>query len=1142
MAEGFGSFQKGKLKLLILKEVSMRSKRNGTELGNVLSVYRVALESLCKRFALLVTLCLVLSFQAFAQNSSTGEITGTVTDTSGAAIPSAEVAVRNQATGVVVNVKTTGAGDYEATLLPPGHYQVTVTQKGFKAFQKSDIALELDQAVRVDAQLTVGSVSEVVNVVGAPPQIATDNSQIETNFSAEMTQELPLVGRAVTELGLLAPGVSTAESDFIGSSGYTNDPGRINVQGTRAFTMDATLNGGAIILPTSINFQPMVPSLGAVSEFAVIENNFGAQFGTGSTVLNMVTKSGTNKFHGTGFDYVENDALDATAGFSTSKPVLRYNQFGGAIGGPAIKNKLFFFFSYQNTLTPSSYPNIVTVPTASELQGNFSAFCTTPTSCNPTIVNPSTGVPFPDNTINVPFDTVAVAAAKYWPAPNYGPAGATANNYFRLIPQNPKSPIYDYKVDWYISKAHELTFTAHNMFATTQNEGDIPGPACYGSENCGPSGQYEEFFQLGEKWTISPNVVNSFFFSALREHYWNFSPTEGGKYPAKLGLDANGISQAVFPNFDISGGGISTSLGGGSNSYGLQYNFTGSDVLNWSHGKHLFALGGQFAKSQILQPDNPGYPTFGFNGQYTGTGETAQDGIGLGLADFLLGDVQSYGYSANFTETGARRTFAALFLQDDWKFTRTLTLNLGVRYQFEGGWSEAHNIVANFSPTVINPATNTPGAIVYASPTNRLVQENHPKLFGPRVGFAKSFGQKTVLRGGYGIFFAQLNGEENYPGTPPGYSINQSLVSPQAVPVIPPVFQLQNGPPAYVTPTAADRTGAVANGTGISWLPYNAPQQYAQEWHLSVQRQLDDKTTLEIIYVGGAGVHLETWIDADQVPPGELGTPADISNPQSVRPYPQYNGINDFPNETASNYNALEVQAKRRFANGLTFLANYTRSRSWDNSSFDLTAWIGSNYQNGYNMKANYGPSLFDEPNIVKLAYVYDLPFGKGRMLLNNENKVVDQVIGGWLTSGNFSAHSGYPVPVYGSTNNGSLAGNEFADQVGHAPDPHSEAEWFNLSNFANPAPYTFGNSRRDCMRDPGGWDYDFAMEKSFHIWESVKLKFRMDAYNFLNHLNPGPAADWLGPTGSNPALTGSGAITSSSAPRIIQIGAQIDF
>jgi hypothetical protein len=1120
----------------------MRCSKNGTAPRKVLPEHIESFASAFKHLATLFAFCLFLSLPGFAQNSSTGKITGTVTDTSGAAIPSVQVAVRNQATGVVVNVKTTASGDYEAILLPPGRYQVTVVQQGFKAFEKSDIPLELDQAVRVDVQLTVGNVKEVVNVVGAPPLIATDNSQIETNFSTEMTQELPLVGRAVTELALLAPGTSTAESDSSNTPGYTMDPGRVNVQGARAFTIDATLNGGTILLPTSDNFQPMVPSLGAVSEFAVVTNNFGAQYASGSSVLNIVTKSGTNKFHGTAFDYVENDALDAIAAFTTSKPVLRYNQFGGALGGPVIKNKLFFFFSYQNTLTPASYGSIVTVPTAAELQGNFSAFCTAAGACNPTIVNPSTGVPFPNNSINTPLDTVAVAASKYWPAPNYGPSGAVTNNYFRLIPQNPKSPIYDYKVDWFASKAHQLTFSAHNMFATTQYSGDIPGPACYGSENCGSSGQYEEFFQLGEKWTLTPNLVNSFFFSALREHYWNFSPTYGKNFPATLGLDANGISQAVFPNFDISGGGVATSLGSGTNSYSIQYNFTESDVLNWSHGRHLFAFGGQLAKSQILQPENPGVPTFGFNGQYTGTGLTAQDGIGLGLADFLLGDVQSYGYSANYLELGARRTFAGLFVQDDWRATRTLTLNLGVRYQFEGGWSEAHNIVSNFSPTAINPATNTPGAIVYMSATNRLVQENHPALFAPRVGFAKSFGQKTVLRGGFGLFFAQLNGEENYPGTPPGYSISQNLVSPQAVPVIPPVFQLQAGPPAYTVPSAATRNGAVSNGTGISWLPYNTPQQYAQEWHLSVQRQLDSKTFLEIAYVGETGVHLETWIDADQVPPGELGTPADISNPQSVRPFPQYNGINDFTNGSASNYSALEVQVKRRFTNGLTFLANYTRSRSWDNSSFDMTNWAGASYQNAYDLKSNYGPSAFDEPNIVKVAYVYDLPIGQGRKLLSNDNKVLDKVIGGWLTSGNLSAHSGYPVPVYAVTNNGSLAGSEYADRVGNAADPHTEGEWFNVSNFANPAPYTFGNSGRDCMRDPGGWDYDFAMEKSFPIWESVRLKLRMDAYNFFNHVNLGPAADWLGPTGSNPAQTGSGMITSGSSPRIIQIGLQLDF
>ncbi|MGC1361662.1 MAG: carboxypeptidase regulatory-like domain-containing protein [Silvibacterium sp.] len=1094
----------------------MFHKIDSTELKLRCSL-RMAIETLgrmAKYFSLLATLFLLLPRQMPAQNRSTGEITGTVTDSSGAVIPSAVVRVQNEATHVAVSVKTTNSGNYDVPFLPSGRYQVTVAQQGFETFQANDVNIELDQTVRLDPHLTVGRVSQVVSVTSDQAQLATESSELELTFSDALVQNLPIVGRSVTELAVLAPGTSTAQSQNIGSSVYNMDPGRVNVQGSRAFTINATLNGGTIVLPNSDNFQPMVPSLGAVSEFGVIQNNFSAQYGNGTSVLNIVTKSGTNRFHGTAFEFLENTAMNATPGFSSSKPVLHYNQFGGAIGGPILRNKLFFFFSYQNTLSPSSVNGIFTVPTTQMVGGDFSAFSTP-------IIDPSTGQPFPNNRIPVTsFDAVAAKVLTYWPAPNYGPPGATSNNYFRLSPQDPKTPIYDYKVDWSISPAHQLSFTAHNVFGTTAYTGDIPGPACYNTEDCGSSGQYEYAYQGSEKWIINPRMVNAFYATILRENYWNFSPTFNQNFPSKLGLPA-GISPWVFPLFQMTGG-VNTSVGPGSNGSGIQNVFTYSDVLNWVKGNHNLSAGGQFSKAQVNDPQNWGIPTFTFNGQYTGNG----------FADFLLGDVQSYGYNATLAEFGERRTSGAVFVQDDWKIMPALTLNLGLRYQFEGGFYEAHNQSANFSPTTINPGTGTPGAIVFATSSNPLLQQNHPALFAPHIGFAQSLGQKTVVRGGFGLFFQQPSGEDQSNSGPPGYSISQTLIA-QTV-TTPPVFQLQNGPPPYVVPTPADRNGAILNGEGITWWQYNNRQPYSQEWHLSVQRQIGAETTAQVSYVGSVGRHLLANIDENQVPTSQLGSPIDQTNPQLLRPFPQYQGITTWANIASSSYNALEVAVQRRYSKGLTLIANYTYSKSMDNSSLDLSTWIGGDYQDAHDLPLS--ASSFDEPNRGVVAYVYDLPLGQGRAFFNQKG-ILDQIVGGWITSGSFEANSGYPFTIFAGGPNltGSLAGSVFANRVGNLSAAKNATQWFNPANFADPAPYTYGDSGRNSTRTPGFWDFDAALQKNFNISETVKLQFRCDAFNLFNHRN-------LGEPGNSLDNSGTGQIVSSTAPRLLQVGSQISF
>ena len=394
-----------------------------------------------------------------AQNRSGGEITGLVTDSSGAVVPSATVKIENQGTGVAINVQTSASGNYDAPFLPAGVYTVTIAHGSFRSFERRDITVDIGQTVRVGASLTVGQASEQVTVTAAEPEMQRDSSQIDLTLPSELVESLPMVNRDVSTAEILVPGFSMAQSQQSGASPISGwDPGRVSVQGSRAFSIDATLNGGTIILAQSDNFGSDIPALSAVSEFQMITDNFSAEYGSGSSVETILMKSGSNRFHGSLFEFDKNDLMNAKSGFATTKGTLRYNQFGGTLGGPALRNKLFFFFSYQNTLNPNRSGGIYTVPTQQMTSGDFSQF-------SKPIIDPTTGLPFPGNQIpQIRFDSVAKNLLAYWPSPNYGSAGATSSNFFGLAKHSPKSPYYDENVEWNISPAHQLNFTGHNAF------------------------------------------------------------------------------------------------------------------------------------------------------------------------------------------------------------------------------------------------------------------------------------------------------------------------------------------------------------------------------------------------------------------------------------------------------------------------------------------------------------------------------------------------------------------------------------------------------------------------------------------------------------------------------------------------------
>jgi hypothetical protein len=1027
------------------------------------------------RIAVLFLFCLILPFGITrAQNRSTAEIVGTVTDPDGKTVPNATVKITNKTTGASVQVTTNKDGAFDAPYLDPGPYTVEVKAIGFQTLVRDGISIELDQTARVDGQLKLGSASETVTVTANAPLISTDDSQRGTNFNSEMIADLPTVGRDPSYFALLAPGTSTAQSNVSGV-----DPGRRSVNGSRAFSMAATINGGSGVLPNSDNFVTLVPALSATSEFNVIEDNFNAEYATGTSVLNIVTVAGSNKFHGSLFEYFENNILNARNFFSTAYTPLRYNQPGGTIGGPILHNKLFFFFSVQDTINPSTTVTIHTVPTAAEDAGNFTGFAP--------VINPNTGTPFMNNMIpSGMIDSVAKKVLAYWPAPNLP---GNVNNFAYAAPQDLTTPIYDARVDYHMWSNNVLTAAGHVYLLSNNHTGSIPPPACFNnSERCGLQVSHSQQWSLTDHWTLSPDKVNEARFNFVRQLFYQLTPNQNDSIPMAIGL--NNVPQNFFPYFTISGA-IPTSIGPGQHSGGAQNTFSFGDAITWIHGKHSMKFGGEADRFQynVLAALDSG--TFGFNGDFSGNG----------FADFLLGLPNSYSLNEQPQTVGARRTAFALFAQDDYHLTHNLTVNVGLRWEGEGGFSEVQDRLSNFDPTLTNPLTNTPGAILFASSSDNTLQNGHYKLFAPRVGFAWNPKPSWVVRAGYGIYFVPISAQRNYNSTPPGYAITESLqVTNIAMPT--PIFQLSVGPPAAVVPTSATRTASISNGQSITYYPPNAPQGYAQQLHLSVQKQFGGAWVAEASYVGSLGTHLLYPRDLNQVPAADLGP----GNLQLLRPYPQYQSITTNYNDANSNYNALQLQLVRRFSAGLTVISSYTYSKSMDDCSLDITTGGGCEYQNANTPKASYAASQFDQTHRFVTSGVYDLPFGYGRAHMNRGG-VVDGFLGGWTASEIFTANTGFPFTVLASTANPALSGNHFANQSGSAALSNpSLSEFFNTSVFSNPSTFAFGNSGRDSLRGPGYWDFDFSLAKQFRLpighGDRTHLQIRGDFFNLFNHPN----------------------------------------
>ncbi len=701
------------------------------------------------------------------------------------------------------------------------------------------------------------------------------------------------------------------------------------------------------------------------------------------------------------------------------------------------------------------------------------------------------------------------------------------------------------RLDYNISDKHRLTFSIKE-----EDKPDFgPSPDCPLDCQTYDVDGYQS--QISEVWTVSSSTVNEFRFAFLRQGNWFHPPTLGKGTPGQLGWSY--ALADLFPSITINGPVGATSLMTSAfsvNATLIENTFEPSDVVTMIKGKHVLKFGGEL----LAEQDNSTVWGNVQSGQFTFSGVFTKKApfdpnSGLGYADFLLGQVGSW-QATNSPEVGVRSKSPQFFVQDDFKLRPNLTLNLGLRYQIQGGWSEVANRLGSFDPTITNKLTGTPGAMWFQGQNGRdSLQAPIYSTFLPRVGFAWAPRDKWAVRGGFGMY-TSLWSVDNYGENALGFG-SGGTGSLSNSDQLQPVFQLAspNPPLNYLS---ASRDSAAYNGHAVNYYPYHTPLTRSYEWSFSLQRQISQGLVAEAAYVGNHGTGLSFPIDSNQVPQSLLG-PGDA---QSRRPFPQYLGINGNTYNAISNYNSLQLSLRKRFSKGVSFDVNYTWSKFLDEQ--DSSGWgriAGSPiYQNSYDPGQNYGYSIYDVPKMFKGDVVYQLPFGRGRSMLNSSG-LLDAFLGGWQASAIFTVQSGTPfTPVMGTQNLSGAAPNSslylagftaaeswYPNLVGNPGLANQTVtQWFNPAAFAQPTPFTFGNSGRNILRGPGLTDVDFSFGKNFAIpalGEASRLQLRFDATNALNHPN-------FSNPNANIGTPAAGTITSTltGTGRILQLGARFSF
>jgi hypothetical protein len=1083
----------------------------------------------------ILPLLIVGSGACFAQSTNAGDIRGSVTDSSGALIPGVKITVTNVETGVTEDFITNQSGLYDTDSIVAGQYTITFAKDGFERLVRGPITLDVGFTT-VNGQLQVGASTQEVTVTADVALLQTETSEQSTTLEAKSMDRLPQVTQDWENFTILLPGATGTPG---GSQGSSNPGQEVAVNGNLPYS-NILADGASTTLSHSQNANPA--TFENVSELVVNTSSFSAQYGIGGVIFNQVSKSGTSQFHGTLYDFFQNDDLTAHSYFQTGPiPFLQYNNFGGAIGGPILKKKMFFYFNYDQIVNHGNSSATNSVPTTAIMGGDFTGIQTIYDPTTQTIAHDSAGNPYPvrqsfaseyGNGNVIPsglFDALAKNVQQFYPTPSshigggqflpgsVGSEGELQNNFYssQLAP----NPIRRYfgRLDYDITPTNRITMSD----TQSDNPARYPNGVSACPIGCQTGDVDNNNAQITDVWNISSRTVNEARLGYTYQGNFFDDLALGKGYAAKLGWQYAKADD--FPAINYSGTYPYAWLDPSSNATYKEHVFDPSDVVTMIRGKHILHFGGEVLlyRDDSTAWGNTNAGTFNFSGQYTqqwtvdpGTGLAHPvAGTGMEYADFLLGYAQSW--NAGVTpEYGARLKSPQFFVQDDFKVRPNLTLNLGLRYQINHGWNEVSGNEAAFDPNVNNPATNTPGAYWFGSTHangRTALQSNVYNTFLPRVGFSWAMRPNMTVRGGFGLYAYNWS-LDTYGGGMGGSFGNSGSFSDNTNGITPVAFLGGNG--NQITPitgavsatplpyTAATQDPTRFNGQGVTYNQYHTPVPKIYQWNGSVQRQVTTNMMVEVAYVGSHGFDLNFPVDINQVPQSKWST-----NDSGDRPFANFQGITGSTNNAVSNYNSLQASVTKRMSSGLSMSFNYVWSHFLDDQ--DSSGW-GSragpqNYALSLDPAASYSNSNFDVRHAFKGYAVYELPFGRGKQFLNS-NRVLDEAVGGWQVSGTVVLTTGNPFSVFGNQANYSLAGSTFPDYtpgVSYKPSHQGINNWFNPAAFTEPADGTLGNVKRNSLFGPGLNTFNMSLAKSFSLpREGMNLQLRADAQNVFNHAN----------------------------------------
>ncbi len=1050
-----------------------------------------------------------------AQVAPSTTLSGSAIDPTGAVVPNAAVDLTNTRTQFKRHAVTDAQGRFLFDLVPPGHYDLAVLANGFTPYRQSGITLDANVPANLRISLSVSGTAEQITVEANAPMVDTESGTLRQVVSQQYIEDLPLNGRNAASLVYMAPGTVEGKGTDRGGYATTSDTIGVSVNGTYGDQVSYKLDG-ASHQDTITNLNAAFPNPDALAEFSVQTNNFDAQYGgAGGAVVNIVTKSGSNAVHGSLFEYLRNGDLNARNFFAPQQDALKRNQFGGSIGGPIIKNKLFYFGSYQGTtISNTSFSNTAFVPTAAQRVGDFSA-------TKKAVVNPETSKAFPGNQISADLiSPIATAILQHVPTTT-DPTGKLLYS----VPSQTRNHQVLGKVD-YNAGAHQLS---GSFFLIRYSD---PGWDAGGTLLNYKIGQLQttQEYKLSDTWTLTPHLLNSIVVDGLR-----LDSIQTRTAPFSI-FDFGNINAAKpadrFQETGITISGYSGWGSGGSQPPGewIRDNYEISETLSWIKGSHSMRMGGvitpftRFDSSTGYQEE----PLFNFNGSATGNA----------FADFLLGDVNTFTQTAGKAKFTRGTQFNAFF-QDTWRVAPRLSLNLGLRWDPFLPYSDpVAQQVGGYIPGFQSQRfPNAPVGLAFAGDPGfpSAGMDSNLGNFAPRAGFSWAAIQgahPTTVRGGFGIFyempFVKLynNFVQNAPFSPSVTLFGTSLSDPYGSAGVANPFP----PFAPVHPNA--------DTSFVLPLQY---QFFDPHWHVgrvnafnfTIEHQFKADLVARVAYVGTQGRDLQYFEEQN---PAIYKPGATVANTDARRPLaPDYASLIEMTNGGISNYNALQTTLEKRFSHGIAFVANYTYSKSLDNQSVDQQ--FGLSNPDPFNPDFNYGLSDFDTPHNFSLWGLYELP------RLASSSWWIRGPLGGWETTGIWSWHSGTPFSITSGQDRSfsgvrldraDLAGNPFLS--GDRPTNAVINQYFDTSAFALNAPGTFGTAPRNVLRGPSYFNVDWSLQKSFAVTERAHVQLRGDFFNLFNNVH-------FNTPGTNVSSASTfGKITSAGDPRIVQLALRVEF